>query len=410
MRANFLTKLKQALIAIAAGTILSMPVFADSFIPVASQPQQSTFIPSAPTIDARAYILMDALSGRILAEKNADDRVPPASLTKVMTLYIVSEAIKEGRIHMDDKVRVSTKAWKAEGSRMFIKVGDEIPVKDLMMGLIVASGNDAAIALAEHVAGTEEGFTDLMNQEARQLGMTNTHFTDSTGLPDPEHYSTARDFALLTQAYIKNYPEDYNLHAEKWFTHNGIKQPNRNRLLWRYQFADGLKTGHTDEAGYCLISSAKKDGMRLVSVVMGEPSDGARTEDSIRLLNFGFRFFDTHKLYDGGSSLTKARVWQGEHAEIPLGITQDLYVTIPKGQYKRLRASVTLNNALKAPIEQGEILSTLNITLNNQIVSSTPLVSLKSDPRGGWFRRTTDSIGYTLHKLFSSPKEQLNTG
>lgn len=410
MQGNQLMKVQRQLIALFVAFILSAPVFANPVIPIPTQPQQATFTPGAPNLEATGYILMDATSGKILAQKNADNRMPPASLTKLMSLYIISSAIKNGQIHLDDKVRISTKAWKTEGSRMFVKAGDEVPVKDLLQGIIVASGNDATVALAEFIAGTEESFTAMMNQQAKILGMNNSHFMDSTGLPNKDHYSTAHDLALLTAAYIKNFPEDYSYYSEKWFTYNGIRQPNRNRLLWRYQYADGLKTGHTNEAGYCLVGSAKKDGMRLVSIVLGETTDQNRTEDSIRLLTYGFRFFETHKLYNATSPLIQARVWQGEKMEVPLGISEDLYVTVPAGQYKRLQADMALNNPLKAPIVKGHSYGTLNIMLNNQVVASQPLVALEANAQGNLWRRATDTIKFNLHKYFSRSDEKLNTG
>jgi len=396
--------------------LINAPLFANPIIAVPTQPQQASFTPSAPNIDATGYILLDGLSGKILAQKNADNRMAPASLTKLMSMYIISNAIKNGQIHLDDKVRVSTKAWKTEGSRMFIKAGDDIPVKDLLEGIVVASGNDATVALAEYVAGTEDAFTSMMNEQARLLGMTNSHFVDSTGLPNKNHYSTAHDLAILTQAYIKNFPEDYSYYSEKWFTHNGIKQPNRNRLLWRYQYADGLKTGHTDDAGYCLVGSAKKDGMRLISVVLGEKSDQARTEDSIRLMTYGFRFFETHRLYTAGAPLVQARVWQGKKSEVPLGLAEDLYVTVPTGQYKRLQANIALNNPVKAPIVKGETCGALNISLSTsqsptgQLLVSVPLIALANNPPGSLWRRAADTVKYNFHKYFSSSDDKVNTG
>jgi len=303
---------------------------------------------------------------------------------------------------MGDKVRISEKAWKTEGSRMFIKVGDEVPLKDLLQGIIVASGNDATVALAEYTAGSEDAFVSMMNEQAKLLGMTNSHFMDSTGLPNKEHYSTARDLAILSQAYIKNYPEDYSLYAQKWFTYNGIRQPNRNRLLWRYPYADGLKTGHTNEAGFCLVGSAKKDGMRLISVILGAPNDQTRTEDSMRLLTYGFRFFETHKLYTAATPLVKARVWQGEKSESPLGLTQDLYVTVPVGQYKKLQASLALDSPIRAPVIKGQAYGTLNIMLGTQTIASIPLVALENNSNGGIIRRATDSVKYNIHKYFSN--------
>lgn len=394
------------ILAMACSTV----ALANPVIPVPTQPQQATYTPAAPNLNATGYILVDVNSGKILAEKNSDQRMPPASLTKLMSMYIVSAALKNGQVHFDDKVRISTKAWKTEGSRMFVKVNDDVPLKDLMQGVIVESGNDAAVALAEYVGGSEESFTDLMNQQAQRLGMTNSHFMDSTGLPNPNHYSSAHDLARLSVAYIKNFPEDYGFYSEKWFTYNGIRQPNRNRLLWRYQYADGLKTGHTNEAGYCLVASAKKDGMRLVSVVLGEPNDLGRTEDSMRLLTYGFRFFETHKIYNAQTPLVQARVWQGQQSEIPLGLAQDMYVTVPTGQFKKLQASMQLNSALKAPIVKGQVYGTLNITLNNQVIAKMPLIALSDNPTGSIFRRSADSVKYQFHHLFSSNDDKLNTG
>ncbi len=390
---------------------LTSSVFANPVIPVPTQPQEATIAPTAPNLDATAYILLDGTSGKVLAEKNADMKVAPASLTKLMSLYIISSALKNGQIHLDDKVRISTKAWKTEGSRMFVKAGDEVPLKELMQGTIVVSGNDATVALAEHVAGSEETFVAMMNEAAKRLGMTNSHFVDSTGLPNADHYSTAHDLAILSQAYINQFPEDYGYYSEKWFTYNGIRQPNRNRLLWRYEYADGLKTGHTDDAGYCLVGAAKKDGMRLISVVMGAPNDGVRTEDSIRLLTYGFRFFETHKLYNANTALTQARSWGGQLSEIPLGVTQDMYVTVPTGQYKRVSAAVTLNGPLKAPIVKGQTYGNLNIMLNNQVIATKPLIALEGSARGGFIRRTIDSVSYRFHKLFSrTTDDKVNTG
>ncbi len=407
-----LTPLKLPLVVVLLTTsLLAQEAYANPVIPVPTQPQQQPiFTPSAPNLNATGYILMDASSGKILAQKDADKRMPPASLTKLMSMYIISSALKNGQIHLEDKVRISAKAWKTEGSRMFVKVNDEVPVKELLQGVIVASGNDAAVALAEHVAGTEENFTNILNQQAKLLGMNNSHFMDSTGLPNKDHYSTAHDLALLTQAYIKNFPEDYSYYSEKWFTYNGIRQPNRNRLLWRFQYADGLKTGHTNEAGYCLVGSAKKDGMRLISVVLGERSDQGRTEDSIRLLTYGFRFFETHKLYDAAKPLAQARVLAGVNTEVPLGVSNDLYVTVPTGQYKRLQIDLNINKPLKAPIVKGQPYGTLNVTLNNQIVASQPLIALEDDAQGNFWHRATDTLRYHLHKYFSKSNEQVNTG
>lgn len=403
-------QIKSPLFLLFAVFTLCLPAFANPIIPVPTQPQQPTYTPGAPNIQGTGYILMDATSGKVLAEKDSNVRMPPASLTKLMSLYIISSAVKSGQIKLTDPVLISTKAWKTEGSRMFVKAGSEVPVNELLQGIIVASGNDATVAMAEHVAGTEEAFTSMMNQQARILGMHNSHFMDSTGLPNPDHYSTAHDLAILTQAYIKTFPEDYSYYSEKWFTYNGIKQPNRNRLLWRYQYADGLKTGHTNEAGYCLVASAKKDGMRLISVVLGEPNDMARTEDSMRLLTYGFRFFETHKLYSANAIVVEPRVWQGSKIQIPLGVPEDMYITVPTGQYKKLQATLTLANPLRAPIKKGGTYGSLNITLNNQVIASKPLIALEDNPRGGLFRRVSDTVRFNLNKYFSKTIEKANTG
>lgn len=403
-------KIKLRFIVFFTAIFFSIPALPNPVIPIPTQPQQASFTPGAPNLDASGYILLDGTSGKILAEKNSNNHMAPASLTKLMSLYIISNAIKNNQIHLDDKVRISTKAWKTEGSRMFVKVNTDVPVRDLLQGIIVASGNDATVALAEFVAGTEEAFTAMMNEQAKILGMKNSHFVDSTGLPNKNHYSTAHDLAILAAAYIRNFPEDYSYYSEKWFSYNGIRQPNRNRLLWRYQYADGLKTGHTNDAGYCLVGSAKKDGMRLISVVLGEPDDNTRTEDSIRLLTYGFRFFETHKLYNANTPLVQARVWAGDKSEVPLGLTEDMYVTVPTGQYKRLQPSLALNNPLKAPIVKGQVYGTLNVNLNDQVIASQPLVALDNSPEGSLWRRASDTVKYNIHKYFSRSDEKVNTG
>lgn len=400
------------LLSLSLAVLISTNVTAanNAVIAAPNQPQQPVFTPSAPNIDAKGYILIDASSGNVLAEKNADQRMAPASLTKLMSLYIISTALKNGAIHPNDKVRVSEKAWHTGGSRMFIKVNDEVPVKDLMQGIIVASGNDATVAMAEYIAGIEDSFVSMMNTQAKNLGMSNTHYFDSTGLPNAEQYSTPRDLATLAQAITQQYPEDYRLFSQKWFTYNGIRQPNRNRLLWRFQYADGLKTGHTDDAGYCLVSSAVKDGTRLISVVMGAPSDLARSEDSIRLLTYGFRFFETHKLYNASNQITQVRVWRGKEKHVALGVANDFYITLPVGQYKNVQASVQLNEPIKAPIIKGQPYGTLIISLNNHTVSSRPLVALADNAKGGILRNMTDTLSFSYNRLFTRPNEKANNG
>lgn len=406
---QYLSRVSQSIVVCLITIFISISAsFANPVIPVPTSPQQPTFTPSAPKLKAKAFILVDATTGKIIAQKDADKRVPPASLTKLMSMYIISSALKGGQLRLDDKVRVSQKAWKTEGSRMFLKPGSEVPVKDLIQGIIVASGNDATVALAEYLAGTEEAFADIMNQQAQILGMKDSHFIDSTGLPNKDHYSTAHDLATLSRAYVTNFPEDYSYYSEKWFTYNGIKQPNRNRLLWRYRYADGLKTGHTREAGFCLVASAKKDGMRLISVVLGTPNDTARTDDSIRLLNYGFRFYENHKLYDADKPVAEARVWEGKKTNIPLGITEDFYVTVPKGTFKRIKADVAINNPLKAPVVKGQQYGTINIKLNDELIASKPLIALDDSPKGGLLRRAADLVQYSVSKYFTKTDTEIN--
>lgn len=364
------------------------------------QPAMPMATPAAPSLSAKGYVLMDAASGKILASQNAEQRMPPASLTKMMTSYIISEAIRVGRVKLDDQVPISEKAWRTGGSKMFVKVNDHVPVRDLMQGIIVDSGNDACVAMAEHVAGSEDAFASLMNQQAALLGMANTHFTDSTGLPDPQHYTTPKDIALLARALVLNFPEDYKWYSQKWFTYNGIKQPNRNRLLWRDPTVDGIKTGHTDEAGFCLVSSAERNGTRLIAVIMGAPTDSARAEDSQRLLNYGFRFFESHKLYAANSVLNKARVWQGKDREIPVGVMQDVYITVMPGQYPNIKTELTLNETIKAPVTKGQTLGSINVMLNGEKISSTPLVALQDDPKAGFISRMADSVSLSIKNLF----------
>lgn len=348
-------------------------------------------VPAPPQLDASGYLLLDMDSGQVLAEHNADQRLEPASLTKIMTAHVVFSELKSGHLKEDELVQVSKKAWQMPGSRMFIEVGTKVPVHDLLQGLIVQSGNDASVALAEHIAGTEETFADLMNQHAKALGMTHTHFANATGLPDPEHYTTPRDIAKVTIATIRDFPHYYKLYAEKEFKYNGIKQPNRNRLLWRDPSVDGVKTGHTESAGFCLVASAKRDGQRLVSVVMGTPSDKARAADSQALLNYGFRFYETHRLYGAGQALTKARVWKSAPEVVPAGLTKDLYVTIPRHEYDKLKAHTELNPKLTAPLAKGDTIGKLVVELDGETLAESPIVLLADAPEGGIWRRAVDS-------------------
>jgi D-alanyl-D-alanine carboxypeptidase (penicillin-binding protein 5/6) len=335
---------------------------------------------------------MDMHSNALLAAEGIEQRLEPASLTKIMTAYVVFRELQAGSIRLTDQVLVSEKAWKTPGSRMFIEVNTRVSVDDLLNGMIVQSGNDASVALAEHVAGSEEAFANLMNDQARRLGMKDTHFVNATGLPDPEHYTTPRDIALVTQAMIREFPERYKMYSIREFTYNDIRQHNRNRLLWRGEGVDGVKTGHTDAAGYCLVASAQRDGMRLISVVMGTESEQARIEESQSLLNYGFRFYETHRLYGAGDRLTRARVWFGTTKEVTLGLAEDLYVTIPRQQYDRLDARTELRPSLRAPLEKGQTVGEVVVELDGQTVTRQPLVTLAAVPEGGIWRKVVDNV------------------
>ena len=358
---------------------------------------QPLVVPTPPSLpDTSSYVLMDATSGKILAQKNMDQKLPPASLTKLMTIYITEETLNNGQTHLTDQVRVSENAWKASGSRLFLKLGSEVPLQTLLEGVIVASGNDACVALAEYIAGNEDSFANLMNQTADRLGMTNTHFMDSTGLPNPNHYSTAHDLALLARHIIVDFPQYYSFFQEKWITFNGIKQPNRNRLLWRDSSVDGLKTGHTDEAGFCLVASGIQHGTRLISVVMGTPSDSARSDDSQALLNWGFRFYTTHKLYSAGQVIVSPRVYLGVTPTVPMGVQQDMYVTLPIGALSSLKTTMDTPMHLKAPIVKGQAYGTLTVTLAGEPIGSAPIVALDQDPVGSIWARMADHLALML--------------
>lgn len=352
----------------------------------------AALVPQAPKLAANAYLLMDADSGHIIVEHNADEQVPPASLTKMMTAYILAYEVEVGNVSLADEVRISENAWRTEGSRMFIQEGKFVLLEDLMRGVVIQSGNDASVAVAEHIAGSEEAFADLMNQHAARLGMKNTRFYNSTGLPDEGHLTTARDLAILARAIINDYPEYYAVYAEKEFTFNKIRQPNRNKLLWRDNTVDGLKTGHTQAAGYCLVASAKKDGQRLISVVMGAKSTESRAQESQKLLTYGMRFFESHTLYDAGESLQRVRVWGGEADYLNLVVTEDMMVTVPRGQAKNLQANIEINPEITAPIEQDQALGSLRIVLDGELVAEQTLVAAKAVADGGFIKNMTDGV------------------
>ncbi|MFI4969907.1 MAG: D-alanyl-D-alanine carboxypeptidase family protein [Lysobacterales bacterium] len=352
-------------------------------------------VPSPPAIDAKSWVLMDYATGQVLVDSNADLRVAPASITKIMTSYVVSAELAHGKIHMDDQVLISERAWRSggagtDGSTSFLQLNSKVPLKDLLYGMIIQSGNDAAIALAEHTAGSEETFALLMNQYAARLGMRGTHYVDASGLPNPDHYTTAHDIALLSRAVIHDYPEDYKIYAIKEFEWNGIKQHNRNTLLWRDDTVDGIKTGHTSEAGFCLATSAKRGDQRLIAVVMGAPSEKQRADDNQELLNYGFRFYETHKLYAANQPLATPELWKGAVANLPLGVADDTLVTFPRGRYADLKASLDMPARLVAPIARGAKVGTLKIQLDGKPLLDKPLIALADGAEGGFFKRLSD--------------------
>ena len=368
--------------------------------PVASWAAESV-VPAAPQLAAKAWVLMDGASGQILVENNADERLPPASLTKLMTAYIATKEIEGGRIKEDDLVTVSEHAWRTGGSRMFIKLGSQVSVSDLLHGIIIQSGNDASVALAEHIAGSEDAFADMMNNTAQKLGMSNSHFMDATGLPNPEHYSSAHDMALLARAIIYGEPTHYAIYAQKEFFWNNIKQPNRNLLLWRDKTVDGLKTGHTDEAGYCLVASAVRDGQRMIAVVFGTNSEQARAAETQKLLTYGFRFFESQTFYKKGAELTKALVWKGSEHEVKAGLAEDLTMTVPRGQLKQLQATMVLQPQLMAPIQQGQVIGKVEVKMGDKVVRTSDLVALNGVEEGGFIRRLWDSLRLFFYGLFN---------
>jgi len=354
-------------------------------------------VPPAPTLDAKSWLLLDFTTGQVLAENNADARVEPASITKVMTAYIVSAELAKGKVKLDDPVFISENAWRSggastEGSTSFLALNSKVALKDLLYGMIIQSGNDAAIALAEHVAGSEATFAELMNQYATKLGMANSHFVNSSGLPDPNHYSTARDIGLLARAVIHDYPEDYKIYAIKEFEWNGITQHNRNSLLWRDPSVDGIKTGHTKDAGFCLTTSAKRGDERLIAVVMGTPSEKQRADDNQSLLNYGFRFYETHRLYEAAKPLAQPELWKGAQNTLSLGVAEDVLATLPRGRYNDLKATLEVPGRLIAPYSKGQKVGTLKVALDGKILLERPLVALADASEAGFWGRMSDGI------------------
>jgi D-alanyl-D-alanine carboxypeptidase (penicillin-binding protein 5/6) len=351
-------------------------------------------IPAAPKLQASGYLLIDATNGEVLVEHNADQPLPPASLTKMMTAYIAEREIAEGRASFDDKVPVSVKAWKTGGSRMFIREGTEVRLEDLLRGIIIQSGNDASVAVAEYIAGSEDVFADVMNQTAASLGMTNTQFKNSTGLPQQGHYMTAKDLGILAARTIKDFPDTYSIYREKNFTYNGIKQANRNNLLFRDPSVDGLKTGHTEEAGYCLVASAERDGFRLISVVMGAASEKAREQETTKLMQYGFRYFSGQTVFKAGQPLPESsrKVWFGDAESVELAPTESLYVTLPLGRESSIQATLDAPDTLDAPLEEGAVVGTVKIMLGERVLAESPVAVAQAVPEGGLFKRVVDFV------------------
>lgn len=360
--------------------------------PFVSAEESEILTPAPPKIAASSFILMDYHTGKVLAENNADIKLAPASLTKIMTVYVAFREIASGNLKLDDLATVSQNAWQTGGSRMFLEVNTKVSIEDLIKGIVIQSGNDAAVTLAEHIAGSESTFAEMMNQQAARLGMLNSHFEDSNGLPAENHYTSARDLAIVTKAIIDEFPDYYRWFSQKEFTYNKITQHNRNQLLERDETVDGVKTGFTDDAGYCLVASAVRENMRLISVVMGTSSANARANENQNLLNYGFRFFEGHKLYDAKKQLAEARVWKGSSQNVPLGLIHDLNVTIPRRHYNDLKAEMVIDKKITAPIAEGTKLGTIKVTLRNDVIAIADLVALKSIEQGNIFQRLYDSI------------------
>ena len=370
-------------------------------VPFCMDLSAQSLVPKAPKLNLSSYILIEASTNTVIAEFNSDNQIAPASMTKVMSGYVIADQIANGSISLDDKVLISEKAWKTGGSKMFIEAGKRVSVKDLLSGIIIQSGNDATIAMAEYVAGSEEGFVDFMNAYASEMGLTNSLFQNSTGFSDPNHFTSAKDLAKLTQALINNFPDHYATYKEKEFTFSGIRQLNRNKLLWRDDSVDGVKTGHTDSAGFCLISSAQRNDMRLIAVVAGSESENERLTASQRLLEYGFRFYATQKLVSQEIKVTTAKVWGGTTNEVALGSTKDIYLTLPRSEFKNIKANYQFNNNLQAPIEIGQMIGSIEFTSNDRIVLSAPLVAIETVEAKGFFGMLWSRLVYWITTLFS---------
>ena len=360
-----------------------------------------SMVPKAPKLNLDSYILLEANTNTVIAEFNSENQISPASMTKVMSGYVIADQIASGAISLDDKVLVSEKAWKTGGSKMFIEAGKRVSVRDLLSGIVIQSGNDATVAMAEYVAGSEEGFVDFMNAYASELGLSNTLFQNAVGWTDPNHFSSVNDLAQLTKALIANFPDHYATYKEKEFTFSGIRQLNRNKLLWRDDSVDGVKTGHTESAGYCLISSAKRNDMRLIAVVAGSPSENERLISSQRLLEYGFRFFATQKLISKDSEITTAKVWGGKMDEVALGTKEDILLTLPRSDFKNIKANYNFKNNIQAPISNGDVIGDIEFISDDRVVLSAPLVAIESVEAKGFFGRIWARIVFWILSLFS---------
>lgn len=399
---SFSTFLSHIHIAFGRGMLWSLPAATALLFAAATAAQP--IIPRPPEIAASSYILMDAKTGHVILENNVTEALPPASLTKIMTAYIAVEEIASGNLDMDDEVHISEKAWRMDGSKMFVGVDTNVSVADLLRGIIVQSGNDASVAIAEHIAGSEDAFADMMNQYAEVLGMEQSFFQNASGLDTDEYYNvmSARDLAIIARASINNHPDYYPMYAEREFTYNDIRQPNRNTLLFRDRNVDGLKTGWTDRAGYCLVTSAERDGMRLIAVVMGTESENARAVETQKMLTYGFRYFETWKLNDAGQVLTSVPVWSGAENTLDLGLNDEVYVTIQRGRGDDLEAAVSVDEVIYAPVEAGQVMGTIDITLDGESVYSSEIAAVRPVVRGGVMKRMTDWFSLRFSNLLSN--------
>jgi len=367
-----------------------------------------SFVPNSPELDLKSYILIEPNTNTIIAEFNSDSQIEPASMTKIMTSYVLADQIANDLVSLDDQVLISEKAWRMEGSKMFIEAGKKVSISDLLKGIIIQSGNDASVAIAEYAGGTESGFVDLMNSYAASLGMDNTIFQNSTGLPDDNHFSSAKDLATLTSHFINKFPYEYSLYKEKQFTFNNIKQLNRNKLLWRDESSDGVKTGHTQSAGYCLVGSAQRGDMRLITVVAGSKSDNDRFLSSQRLLEYGFRFFATQKVLNANQEYKNITIWGGQEDSLSIGVLEDTSITLPRSSFKDLKVNYKYSNNLQAPISIGQKVGTLEITSGDEVVLVSELVALKDISAKGFFGRLWSKFVLWIFSLFGMTEDGSN--